>query len=171
VVHTGEVQGSIPCAPTEDSIKPATFEATVSQQWLLIGVCTQSTKWRALACKNPCSLILKKKRPQRGGELRPPFRLPYAGTARHKFQIRGSGNCSRFVEPWPALCGQIATGGLRCPDLNRRHQAPFSLVASCVGYVQSASGLFRPVPEARRWPVSTSVAYFENCSGRPPAKK
>jgi hypothetical protein len=37
-----------------------------------------------------------------------------------------------FFEPWHALCRQIATGGLRCPDLSQRRQASFSLVALCV---------------------------------------
>src|SRR5260370_6096237 len=47
-----------------------------------------------------------------------------------------STNCSRhpgfLFEPWHALCRQIATGGLRYPDLTQRHQASFSLVALCV---------------------------------------
>ena len=40
----------------------------------------------------------------------------------------GPAYCSESsFEPWHELCGQIATGGLHCPDLAQRHQALFGL--------------------------------------------
>ena len=62
------------------------------------------------------------------------------GAARHNPTIRRSKDGSsaapvQYVEPWHGVCRQIAAGGLRCPDLNQRHQASFSLVALCVSGV------------------------------------
>jgi len=50
-----------------------------------------------------------------------------------------------FNEPWHGLRRQIVTGGLRCPDLNQRHQALFSRVALCVSGVSCLrKTAFRP---------------------------
>jgi hypothetical protein len=57
-----------------------------------------------------------------------------------------------LYEPWYGLCRQIAAGGLRCPDLTQRHQALFSLVASCVSvaWSQSQSGPWSLLPRCHQ---------------------
>jgi len=60
------------------------------------------------------------------------------------------------IEPWHHPRRQIATGGLHYPDLTQRHQASFGLGAlfALVAHFELASGLFRPVPRIRYWPIS-----------------
>ena len=74
----------------------------------------------------------KKTAPARGTTLRPFVRYCVGRQGSTRKITRQPGNCSGPIEPWHGLCRQIATGGLRCPDLGQRHQALFSLVALCV---------------------------------------
>jgi hypothetical protein len=57
---------------------------------------------------------------------------------------------------WHGLCRQIGTGGLRCPDLTQRRQALFGFggAVRLVACFENASGLIRPVPRRRYWPLS-----------------
>jgi hypothetical protein len=76
-----------------------------------------------------------------------------------QFQNPSAQKSFRPVEPWRGLLGQIATGGLRYPDLGQRRHALFSLVALCVWWPVLNLGVAYFDPQ---WPkLIFAVAYFD----------